>query len=145
MKYQKLCKTLIRSRFHGMYWCAHKTATLTSIQNTVPPPFWRLHNPLCHNLHTHIWKTNYEGARHIRVPIILSKYSFILFVMQAWWFMQVRSFIWQLWQCGLWSFQTGDTKLKRFLTKNQHTQRKLLNFENWVNGEVSKIWHHFSK
>ena len=32
-----------------------------------------------------------------------------------------------------------------FLHKNQHTQRKLLNFENWVNGEVSKIGHHFSK
>ena len=30
------------------------------------------------------------------------------------------------------------TKLKRFLPKNQHTQRKLLNFENWVSGEVSK-------
>ena len=24
-----------------------------------------------------------------------------------------------------------------FLPKNQHTQRKLFNFENWVNGEVS--------
>ena len=50
-----------------------------------------------------------------------------------------------LWQYGLWSFQTGDTKLDRFLPKNQHTQRKLLNFENWVNGEVSKSGHHFSK
>jgi hypothetical protein len=30
------------------------------------------------------------------------------------------------------------TKLERFLPKNQHTQRKLLNFENWCNGEVSK-------
>ena len=37
---------------------------------------------------------------------------------------------------GLWSLQTGGTKLERFLPKNQHTQRKLLNFENWVNGEV---------
>ena len=36
LKYQKLFKTLIRSRFQGMYWCAHKTATLTSIQHTVP-------------------------------------------------------------------------------------------------------------
>ena len=44
----------------------------------------------------------------------------------------------QLWKYGLWSFQTGGTKSKRFLPKNQHTQRKLLNFENWVNGEVSK-------
>ena len=34
----------------------------------------------------------------------------------------------------------GGTKLERFLPKNQHTQRKLLNFENWINGasEVSK-------
>ena len=38
--------------------------------------------------------------------------------------------VWQLWQYGLWSFQTGGTKLERFLPKNQHTQRKLLNFEN---------------
>ena len=43
-----------------------------------------------------------------------------------------------LWQYGLWSFQTGGTKLERFLPKNQHTQRKLLNFENWISGEVSK-------
>ena len=50
-----------------------------------------------------------------------------------------------LWQYGLWSFQIGDTKLKRSLPKNQHTQRKLLNFENWVIGEVSKIGHHFSR
>ena len=33
----------------------------------------------------------------------------------------------------------GGTKLVRFLSQNQHTQRKLLNFENWVNGEVSKV------
>ena len=32
----------------------------------------------------------------------------------------------------------GGTKLKRFFPKNQHAQRKLLNFENWTNGEVSK-------
>ena len=52
---------------------------------------------------------------------------------------------WILWQYGLWSFQTGGTKLERFLLKNQHTQRKLLNFENWVNEEVSKIGCHFRK
>ena len=50
----------------------------------------------------------------------------------------------RVWQYGLWSFQTGCTKLERFLPKNQHTQRKLLNFENRTNGEVSKIEHHFS-
>ena len=35
-------------------------------------------------------------------------------------------------------FSSGITELERFLPKNQHTQRKLLNFENWCNGEVSK-------
>ena len=48
-----------------------------------------------------------------------------------------------VWQYGLWSFQRGGTKLERFLPKNEHTQRKLLNFENWINGEVSKNRHHF--
>jgi hypothetical protein len=43
-----------------------------------------------------------------------------------------------------WSFQAGDTKLERLLHKNQHTKRKLLNFEFWINGELSKIGHHFS-
>ena len=43
--------------------------------------------------------------------------------------------------CGV--FKRRGTKLERFLLKNQHTQRKLLNFENWVNWEVSKIRHHF--
>ena len=35
-------------------------------------------------------------------------------------------------------FSSGGTKLERFLSKNQRTRRKLLNFENWVYGEVSK-------
>ena len=38
----------------------------------------------------------------------------------------------------------GDTKLERFLPRNQHTQRKLLNLELWINGELSKIGHHYS-
>ena len=29
-------------------------------------------------------------------------------------------------------------RVVEFLPKNQHTQRKLLNFENWIDGEVSK-------
>ena len=49
-----------------------------------------------------------------------------------------------LWQYGLWSFQTGDTKLERFLPKNQHTHRKLLNFGFWINGKLSNIRHQFS-
>ena len=39
-----------------------------------------------------------------------------------------------VWQYGLWSFQTGGTKLEIFLLKNQRTQGKLLNFENWISG-----------
>ena len=42
-------------------------------------------------------------------------------------------------------FQAGGTKFKKKMFKNQDTQRKLLNFENWVSGEVSKIERHFSK
>ena len=37
---------------------------------------------------------------------------------------------------GVQNYSTA--KLERFLPKNQHTQRKLLNVENWVNLEVSK-------
>ena len=42
-----------------------------------------------------------------------------------------------LWQYGLSSFQLGFTNLERILPKNTHTQRKLLNFENWINPN----WH----
>ena len=38
---------------------------------------------------------------------------------------------------GNMGFQTGDTKLERFLPKNQHTQRKSWNFEFCINGELS--------
>ena len=43
--------------------------------------------------------------------------------------------------CGV--FKWEGTKLERFLHKNQHIQRKLLNYELWINGELSKIGHHF--
>ena len=33
-----------------------------------------------------------------------------------------------LWQYGLWSFQAGGTKLERFLPKNQHTQKEIIEF-----------------
>ena len=40
-------------------------------------------------------------------------------------------------------FLSGGYRLEIFLHKNHHTQRKLLNFEFWINGEVSKKGHHF--
>ena len=36
------------------------------------------------------------------------------------------------WQFGLSSFQGRDSKLTRFLAKDQHTQEKLLYFVNYV-------------
>ena len=32
----------------------------------------------------------------------------------------------------------GGFKSERFFPKNQHTQRKLLNFYHWGNGKISK-------
>ena len=34
-------------------------------------------------------------------------------------------------------------RYKDFCLKNQNTQRKFVNFENWCNGELSKIGHNF--
>ena len=46
--------------------------------------------------------------------------------------------------CGV--FKQGvHIKLERFFPKNQHNQGKFLNFENWCNGKLPKIGHHFSK
>ena len=42
-------------------------------------------------------------------------------------------------QLGIWSFKSGDTKLEIFLPKNQHNQRKLLNFENWCSGRCQIV------
>ena len=41
--------------------------------------------------------------------------------------------------CGV--FKWGVQGLERFLHKNQHNHRKLLNFEFWINGKLSKIGH----
>ena len=46
---------------------------------------------------------------------------------------------WGLWQYGMWSFQTGGTKLERFLHKNQHTQRILLNLRIGLMGRCQKL------
>ena len=47
---------------------------------------------------------------------------------------EIPMLAYELWQYGLWSFQMGGTKSESFLRKNQHPQRKLLNFENWISG-----------
>ena len=40
---------------------------------------------------------------------------------------------------SLMEFQNQGLKLERFLQKNEHTQKKLLNFENWTNGEPQNL------
>ena len=55
-----------------------------------------------------------------------------------------KTFRLAVWQYRLWSFQSRGTKFERLLPKNQYTQWKLLNFEFWINGQLSKIWNHFS-
>ena len=37
-----------------------------------------------------------------------------------------------LWQYRFWSFQTGYTKLERFLHKNQHTKRKVCKVDYFI-------------
>ena len=39
----------------------------------------------------------------------------------------------------------GVQDWKHFCKKNQYPRGKVLNFENWYNGEVSKIGHYFRK
>ena len=75
-------------------------------------------------------------------PIVVPRvYCFALFSIFRMWALgsysqhqkPVICLLLSLWQYGLWSFQTGSTKLERYLPKNQYTQRKFLNFENWTN------------
>ena len=63
--------------------------------------------------------------QHLIASILFSDYTISTLLLHT---------VYQLWQYGFWSFQTRGTKLERFLPKNQHTQRKLLNFENWISG-----------
>ena len=109
-----------------------------------------------HILHLHIQFEDFSFLMvdlglcflHIRKWLCISFHTAAMFSLpREWTDCKAKSFFWwrRIWQYGLWSFQAGGTKLERFLHKNQHTQRKLLNFENWVHGKVSKIGHHFRK
>ena len=57
--------------------------------------------------------------------------------------MHPKEIVYGVWQYGLSSYHAGGlgaggTESERFLPKKQHT-KTLLNFENWCNGEVSKL------
>ena len=40
-------------------------------------------------------------------------------------------------------FSIEGTKVERFLAKNQLKSDEIIKFENWSNGELSKIGHQF--
>ena len=46
----------------------------------------------------------------------------------------------QIFNRGLWG-----CNIRKIFVKNQYTERKLMSFENWCSGELSKIGHHFIK
>ena len=71
--------------------------------------------------------------------LFLQVSAHLLFVQTMYTLMVPMYQICTIWQYGLWSFKTRKTKLERVLPKNQHTQRKLLNFEFWIYGELLKI------
>ena len=69
----------------------------------------------------------------IKIPSVFTSTTWMKF--ESWSLNKIRALA--LRQYGLWSFQTGGTKLERFLPKNQHhTQKKLLNFGNWISGDL---------
>ena len=87
----------------------------------------------------HFWLTCLKNIKENEVAIVPVSFVFGTALALFSWFCRLpRSSLSAVWQYGLWSFQTGDTKLEIFLPKNQHTQKKLLNFEFWINGELSK-------
>ena len=72
-----------------------------------------------------IWYSILEGMTYLAVVSNVIHLNFLFCSMAI----RVVEFLSQ--------FLNGGTKLERFLPKNQHTQRKLLNLENWVNGEFN--------
>ena len=91
-----------------------------------------IQNPICS-----VWRRNRKHLYAFRrkKPVVLCiEYPYLkqCFAIRLEHFDEIKQAVWYF---LLWSFKTMDTKLERFLHKNQHTQRKLLNFENWTNGE----------
>ena len=101
--------------------CQHLLPNLTPPLSSSRPPKWT------------VW--NY--AQYLIISKV-NKPSLTKFMYQTKWRETKLHVQCALWQYGSWSFQTRSTKLERFLPKNQHTQRKLLNFENWISGGLGR-------
>ena len=105
--------------------------------------FW-----ICNSVYYKAWP-NLSGVNEASFSFPICIYSGVLSILLIGLNLHSKLFscgitnMWVASQYGLWSFQMGGSNLERFLHKNQHTQRKLLNFKNWVDGEVkksAKIW-----
>ena len=133
------------SHFFWQYWVNVKTSGRLflnkHLKNNSGDSSWKSHNPIDISTHAQgyilghtFWvQLDYRAVNIYRYPQRSS----------TWQAVETEQDLTGIWQYGLSSFQAGDTKLERFLAKNQHTQRILLNFKNWCNGHLSKIGHHF--
>ena len=50
----------------------------------------------------------------------------------------------KLCQYGLWCFQAGGHKIRKIFEQESTFPKEIIEFEFWINGELSKIGHHFS-
>ena len=99
------------SKFNNFLWVCWFLGK--NLSNFVPP-VWNLHKPYCNS-------TQWE------IFLYTSPSSSLTFFFKT---CQKKVLADPtLWQYGLWSFQTGGTKLERFLPKKQHNQKKI--FEFW--------------
>ena len=82
--------------------------------------------------HLHVinsWALNYSYVRDFWFFPLAQRPSFLC-VLNV--FVTFGNKIWTVMAVRVVEFSNGGTKLDRFLPKNQHTQRKLLNFENYL-------------
>ena len=86
----------------------------------------------------HQWSANQEARYFVNVVFVLTALTYIFLQIRL--LHEIRSLCEEYGITGYGISRPGilglrDTKLVRFLHKNQHTQRMLLNFENWTSGE----------
>ena len=116
---------------------------------------WKLHNPYCHNVQISLfplWWACFATSYEMR-------FCLGYFCHAQNWISQISDFflkeshplkgivssllIMSNMAIQVVEFSSGGIKLERFLPKNQHAQRKFLNFKHWCDGELSKsakIW-----
>ena len=110
---------------NSFWWNRSVNRAVERTMQTIAPPSFS-----CHKIVSSM--SNNEGGE---TAIMSRKRDIILPIFSLPAFKRSFLLVCELWQYGLWSFQTGYIKLERFLPKNQQAKRIFLNFENWTNGE----------